>query len=349
VSPRRTGRALLANAAVSAFSLLAFALAVEGVARPLFHHTHGHSYREHHAFVPDPALVYHNNPDYFVWHDRPRDRDGFFFIPPLDDANPSQRLWVLGGSTSAAMPDGSDWPAQLQGLLADQAVRVVNMGHEGYGSSQMTWLWEHEHDRVRPATVIVFEGWNYRGAVTSRHAFKPFNASAPGDAWTRRVSSALVEHSAAYGAAFAYVYKHGRRDPCGDLAPYPETPEWEAELTEMLTRIARRDRVFLVRFPGLAMREDVRGLLGHDWDQRCVAEHFAFYRDGYERRQEVLEHAAARAGVPLLDARAPYLGLPPASVVSYFRDFCHQNAQGNAFLAQALRRELVRLGALPAG
>ena len=132
-----------------------------------------------------------------MWRDRPRDREGFVLIPPLDEASPSQRLWVLGGSTSAAMPDGSDWPAQLQGLLVDQPVRVVNMGHEGYGSSQIDWLWRHEHDHVRPAAVVVFDGWNYRGAVASRHAFQPFNAPAPGDPWPRRLSGALIEWSAA--------------------------------------------------------------------------------------------------------------------------------------------------------
>lgn len=344
-----TGRAVLVNLGLGVLSLLAFALAIEGLARPLFRRSHGHAYSHHHAFVPDSALVFHNNPDYFTWEGRPRDRDGFFFIPPLDDANPSQRLWVLGGSTSAALPDGSDWPAQLQGLLADQAVRVVNMGHEGYGSSQIEWLWEHEHDHVRPAAVVVFEGWNYRGARASRHAFKPFNTSAPFDSWPRRASAALIDWSAAYGGAFAYVHKHQPRDPCGALVPYPEMAEWESELTAMLTRMARRDRVFLVRFPGLAMRDDVQGRLGREWDQRCVADHFAYYRSEYQVRQEVLDRAAARAGVPTLDARTPYLRLPPDSFVSCFRDFCHQGPGGNALLARVLQRELIRLGALPAG
>src|SRR5262249_29974359 len=151
--------------------------------------------------------------------------------------------------------------AQLQALLADQAVRVVNMGHEGYGSSQMAWLWEHERDLVRPAAVVVFEGWNYRGAMRSHYAFLPWNAYAPGDGWTHRLSASLVDWSAAYGTARAFLYKHSRRDPCGSTARYPETSQWEAELTELLGRMARRDRVYLVRFPGLAMREDVRPLL----------------------------------------------------------------------------------------
>jgi hypothetical protein len=346
VVPKR--RAWLPNAALAVTSVVLCALAVEGAARVWFRHRRGHSYAEHHAFRPDRALVYHNNPDYFAWRDRPNDREGFFFIPPLNDASPSQRLWVLGGSTSAAMPDGSDWPAQMQGLLAGQAVRIVNMGHEGYGSSQMAWLWENEHDRVRPASVVVFEGWNYRGAARSLHAFLPFNAAAPGQGWPRRVSAALVDWSAAYGSAYAYLYKRRRRDPCGGQARYPEMAEWESELSDLLTRMARRDRVYLVRFPGLAMREDVRGLLGPQWDQRCVAEHFELYRAEYEDRQAVLARAAARSGVTQLDARTPYLALPPETVVGYFRDFCHQTREGNAFLARVLREELVRHGALPA-
>jgi hypothetical protein len=343
-----TTRGRLANVALSVTSVLAFGLLVEGIARPVFKHSHGHSYAEHHAFVPDAALVFHNNPRYFAWHDRPAQRDGFFFIAPLDDANPSQRLWVLGGSTSAAMPDDSDWPAQLQAQLADQAVRVVNMGHEGYGSSQMAWLWEHEHERVRPAAVVVFEGWNYRGALRSRYGFKPFNAASPFDAWPTRLSAALVDWSAAYGSARAYLYKHSGRDPCGSTTRYPEVREWESELTDLLTRMGRRDRVYLVLFPGLAMRDDVKPLLGHEPDQRCVAEHFAFYRAEYEDRLAVLERAAAHAGVATLDARTPYQKLPAETVVSYFRDFCHQNRAGNAFLSQVLRRELVRHGGLPA-
>jgi hypothetical protein len=339
----------LANLALALGSMLAFALLVEGIARPVFTHFHDHSYAEHHAFAPDAALVFHNNPRYFAWRDRPALRDGFFFIAPLDDANPSQRLWVLGGSTSAAMPDDSDWPAQLQGQLADEAVRLVNMGHEGYGSSQIAWLWEHEHDRVRPASVVVFDGWNYQGAPRSRYGFKPFNAAGPFDAWPTRLSAALMERSAAYGSAHAYLYKHTPRDPCGSTSRYPEIREWESELTDLLGRMGRRDRVYLVRFPGLAMRDDVKPLLGRGWDQRCVADHFAFYRAEYEDRLAVLERAAARAGVTTLDARSPYQELPAAAVVSYFRDFCHQNRAGNAFLAQVLHRELVRHGALPAG
>jgi hypothetical protein len=337
-----------ANLALAVVSLTLTTAVVEGAARGLFRARHGHSYAEHHAFLPDRALVYHNNPDYFLWHDRPRVRDGFFFIPPLDDANPSQRLWVLGGSTSAAQVDGSDWPALLQEALSDSAVRVVNMGHEGYGSSQIAWLWDHERDHVRPASVVVFEGWNYRGAMVSPRGFRPFNAPSPFAGPLGRLSAALVDRSAAYGSAAAYAYKHTRRDPCGDRVRYPEMREWEAELTEALTRMAQRDRVFLVRFPGLAMREDVRPFLGHDWDQRCVAEHFAFYRAEYDDRQAVLERAAARSGAVPIDARTPYLALPPAEHAACFRDFCHQTREGNVLLARTLRHELARYGALPA-
>jgi hypothetical protein len=342
-------RGLATNLLTAAASLAVTAGAVETVARVAFRIVHGYPYAAHHAFLPDPALVYHNNPDYFVWAARPRVRDGFFFIPPLDDANPSQRLWILGGSTSAAQPDGSDWPAQLQDALADRAVRVVNMGHEGYGSSQLAGLWEHEHDRVRPASVVFFEGWNYRGALTSRRGFRPANAPSPFDGPLPRLSAALVDHSAAYGSAAAYLHKHSRRDPCGDTTRYPEMGAWEAELTAALARMARRDRVFLVLFPGLAMRDDVRPFLGRDWNQRCVAEHFAFYRAEYDDRLAVLERAAAASGALTLDARPAYRALPPDAHAACFRDFCHQTRAGNALLARTLRHELTRQGALPAG
>lgn len=342
-------RALAANLLTAALSLALAAGAVEAVARAWFRWSHGHGYAAHHAFLPDPALVYHNNPAYFVWQDHPDVRDGFFFIPPLDDANPSQRLWVLGGSTSAALPDGSDWPAQLQEALADRAVRVVNMGHEGYGSSQIDWLWRHEHDRVRPASVVVFEGWNYRGAPLSRRGFRPLNAPSPFDGPLGRLSAALVDHSAAYGSAAAFVHKRRRFDPCGDTTRFPEMREWEDELTATLARMARRDRVFLVQFPGLAMRDDVRPFLSRDWSQRCVAQHFDFYRAEYEDRQAVLARAAAQAGVTPIDARPAYRALPAAEHAACFRDFCHQTREGNALLALTLRRELERHGALPAG
>lgn len=342
-------RALATNLLTAAASLAFTAAVVETAARVGFRAVRGHTYAAHHAFLPDEALVYHNNPGYFLWRERPRVREGFFFIPPLDDANPSQRLWVLGGSTSAAQLDGSDWPAQLQDALAGQAVRVVNMGHEGYGSSQIAWLWQHEHDRVRPASVVVFEGWNYRGAAASRLGFRPFNAPSPFDGRLRRASAALVDRSAAYGSAAAYLYKHSRRDPCGNTSRYPEMREWEDELTAALARMARRDRVFLVLFPGLAMRDDVRPFLGREWDQRCVAEHFDFYRAEYDDRQAVLARAAAASGAVPIDVRPAYRALPAAEHAACFRDFCHQTREGNALLARTLRRELVRRGALPAG
>ena len=333
--------------ALALLPLVFLGVMAEGASRVAFRRLHGHSYDEHHAFLPHPELVFQNNPRYFPWKGWPRQRFEFFFIRPLDDANPSERLWVLGGSTSAAQPDGSDWPAILQGMEAGAAVRVVNMGHEGYGTGQVRWLYEHEHDRVRPAAVVVFDGWNYRGSMDSRYGFQPLNAVSRFDRWPRRLSAALLNHSAAYSSAFVYYAKHHRGDPCGSTLRFPEMAEWEAELRGTLSEMARRDRVFLVVFPGLAMRDDVRPVLGPQPDQRCVAVRFAFHRAEYDDRIAVLTRAGQQAGVTVLDARQRYLGLDPATHASYFRDFCHQNREGNDFLAHVLARELTRHGALP--
>jgi hypothetical protein len=319
--------------------------ALEGAARLAFRARCGWSYAEEHAFVPHPELVYANNPRYQAWRRRRRDRFEGFFIPPLDDHSPAQRLMVLGGSTSAAMPDGSDWPSQVQGLIVDQPVRIVNLAVEGYGIGQERWLHEHYRERVAPEAVVLFSGWNYRGARSSQVAFKPFTSWTAQDPWPRRLSGWLLGRSAAYGMAFSAWHKRHLGDPCGPDQPYPELLEWERETREAIAAMASRDRLLVVLYPGLAMREDVRPFLGGRL--RCEAARFELHRQAYEQRIAVLERAARDAGAEVLDVRPGYLALPPQLHAQLFKDECHQVPEGNAYLARLLLEELVARGALP--
>lgn len=93
------------------------------------------------------------------------------------------------------------------------------------------------------------------------------------------------------------------------------------------------------------MRDDVRPELGKGF--RCVADHFEFHRSEYEGRIAVIDRVARGVGVPVIDARKAYLALEPRALVSYFRDYCHQNADGNRFLARVIQDDLVRAAALP--
>src|SRR5205085_4693607 len=107
-----------------------------------FRHRYHHSFEAHHVFHPHPAYVFALNPGDHDWEAHPHDHEGFFHIPPLKPSD-GPRLWTLGGSTTAANPDGSDWPTALQKLVAPAGMRVVNMGHGGRGTDQV-----HRHYRT---------------------------------------------------------------------------------------------------------------------------------------------------------------------------------------------------------
>jgi hypothetical protein len=323
--------------------LVLVATVIEIGARLAFRAGHGHSYAEHPAFVPHPELVFQNNPSYYLWADRPHDRLDFFFIEPLRAEDPRPRIWVLGGSTSAAEPDGSDWPAELQRELP--SFRVVNMGHQGYGTGQLRWLYEHYEEAVRPVFVMLHDGWNYRGIRTSRLGFQPSNAPRSTDGWTHRTSAALLNHSAAYGWAYRTYHKKHLANRCGSLDPYPEMREWEDDLRQTLREMSERDRVLLILFPGLAMRDDVQGRLTRG--EVCEGAHFGFYRTEYEARLDVIRRLAYELSVPTVDPRPVYFALPPAEDAALFRDYCHQTREGNRLMAHAIHDDLRRQGFVP--
>ncbi len=332
----------------------------EALSRAEFGLRHGYSYVESLAYVPHEELVFQNNPRNHQWRQDPGRRYDFFFIPPLSTGYPTPRIWVLGESTSAARPDGSDWPTVFQGLISEARgapVRVVNMGHDGYGTGHIRWLYSHYREKVNPAAIIVFSGWNYRGIISSPvFSYRPVNACSRFDGWPQCLSAFLVNHSAAYGRL---IHLYGKlrssvltpynphlyvlADRCdGPPPPYPELAEWEEEFREVVRTMSWHSQVFLVLFPGLAMRDDVRSELPLGF--RCIAQHFDAYRAEYDARIAVVRRVGQELGLPLLDGRSVYLKQPPRAHVSYFTDLAHQTPEGNRLLAQAIYTEFSRAG-----
>ncbi len=334
---------------VAALPTLVALGAVEGLSRVELWLRHGYSYVDSLAYVPDGELVFHNNPRHHEWGRDPSRRYDFFFIPPLAVSNPAPRVWVLGESTSAARPDGSDWPAVFQNLVLEARgtpVRVVNMGHEGYGIGHIRWLYHHYREKVNPVAIIIFSGWNYRGIVSSPvFSYRPVNSCSRFDGWFQCLSAFLINHSAAYGRLFHLVQRlrqlSGSTDRCGSpLPPYPELAQWEEEYRETVSGMAREHRVFLVLFPGLVMRDDASPELLLRF--RCIAEHFVVHRAEYVARIAVIRRIGQELRLPLLDARSAYLGLPPRAHVSLFTDLAHQTPEGNRLLAKAIHAEFMR-------
>jgi hypothetical protein len=340
----RLGGALKKVGLSVASTLLAFT-ATEVGGRAWFWHRYGHSFEAHHVFHPHPDFVFALNPRDEAWSALPRDHDSFFHIPPLR-ASDGPRLWALGGSTTAANPDGSDWPQALQQLLAPTGVRVVNMGHGGWGTDQLHRLYRAERARVRPFVVLLHDGWNYRGATATRNAFVPLNAASPLDAWPVRLSAWLTDHSAFYAALRMTTRTH---PPCGTAFVYPEKSEWEQDLRALLSDMSGED-IHVILYPSLAMREDVRPFLHLSRpEHRCVAEHFELYRAEYEARIAILERVTRELGVDRIDTRPDFSDLPPRLFGALFQDFGHLEPQGNRLLALSIERALRERGVLPPG
>jgi len=323
---------------------------VETVSRVEFQLRHGYSYYESIAYVPHSELTFSNNISHHSWRDEPTPRYDLFFIPPPPVDEKRRRIWVLGGSTSAARPDGRDWPTVFQDVVlegSDAPLLVVNMAHDGYGIGHIRWLYYHYRKKVNPSTIIIFSGWNYRGIVSSSvSSYRPVNACSRFDPWLRCFSALLINHSAAYGRLFHLYLRlvdyYNRGDRCGHPPqPYSELAEWESEYRKTVRVMAEDYRVLLVLFPGLAMRDDIRAKLPHRL--RCIAVHFDAYRAEYEARITVIRRIGQELALPLLDARSPYLNLPPQVHVSFFRDLAHQSPKGNRFLAKVIEREFERV------
>jgi hypothetical protein len=332
-----------AKAALAVVPLVVVTALAELGGQAWFWHRYGHSFESHHVFHPHPAYVFAFNPQDSNWAGRPRDHDGFFHIPPLQ-ASDGPRIWALGGSTTAAIPDGSDWPSTLQSLVAPEGVRVVNMGHGGWGTDQVHRLYRAERERVKPLAVVLHDGWNYRGASATRHAFLPLNAASPFDAWPARLSCWLTDHSALYAAVRVSERSHPH---CGTAFVFPEKAEWEEDFRSLLSDMRGED-LHVVLYPSLAMREDVRPFLHLERpEHRCVAEHFEVYREEYEARMAVIEKVARAQGVDLLDVRPTFAQVPAKAFASLFQDFGHLEPDGNRLLAQRLDTMLRDRGVLP--
>lgn len=318
--------------------------ALELAASLVYRLKHGRSIQSQMRVIPHDPLVFQKNPEL--------DGDPFR-IPPESTGADKVRILVLGASTSQTEPYGNDWPAAFEKLFPSAArarTFIINMSVGGYGSSQVRWVYERYRDEVRPDIVIIFDGWNYRGAMTTPHAYVPPNTcsrfSGPlrcGSAWLVRHSTLYALLAAAVDARRARTRGLGREFTSEERASMTaECAAWELELRDLLTVATRRDRVFLVLFPGLAMRADARAeASGH---LPGFARHWESARFDYDLRMAALLRAASASGVRTLDARPAYLRLPAGRFVSFFIDSMHQTPEGNRFLAETLYRELGKHG-----
>ena len=296
----------------------------------------GYSYAEALAYVPDPDLVYRHNPFYRAWKHKPNSSYDFFFIPPPRDDGPSPRILVLGGSTSEARPDGMDWPTVME---AATGATVINLGHSGYGTSQLHILYERYAVKVRPDVVVVFSGWNRRGSATSRFGWRPPNASSPFDRWPQRTSAFLINYSALYGRFWNLITDRFLSPECvtGE-EPTEEAAMWVREYKELSREILRDQPLYIVLFPSLAMRSDAKTKLPPSLT--CLADKFDATHENYLETIQTIQAIGEEVGATFLDIRPDYLELPIGVHVSYFRDQIHQTAEGNRFLAEAIGREL---------
>ena len=335
------------KAALAVVPLLLVSALAEIGGRVWFWHRYGHAFEAHHTFHPHPSYVYAYNPRDHEWAGRPRDHEGFFHIPPLESGDVPlgpRRKGLENLRFYAASPDGTDWPSALQKQVASDGVRVVNMGHNGWGTDQVHRLYRAERDRVKPFAVVLHDGWNFRGASATRYAVLPLNAASPFDPWPTRLSAWLTDRSALYAAVRVGAHHHTR---CSTATIFPEKAEWEEDFRSLLSDM-RGENLHVVLFPSLTMREDVRPFLDlRSPEQRCVAEQFDLYRGEYEARVAVVERVARSLGVDLLDVRPAFARLPAEQFASLFRDFAHLEPDGNRLLAGLIDRLLLDRGVLP--
>jgi hypothetical protein len=310
--------------------------ALESAARISFYHRHGYSYDQALAFLPHEGLVFRVNPRHHIWRGRqhrlPILRSPESFTQPAE----GQRVWILGGSTSEPQPTETDWPGVLRRHLRN--VDVINMAHSGYGTSQMQWLYRSYHSHIRPAAIILFSGWNSRGAASSPYGWRPPNAHSAFDGPAQWLSAHLIGRSALYGRLWHSV-DAARATSChAPVLPSAEVAAWAAEEEAFVREVSRTYRTFLVLMPGLAMRDDARDALPKSLD--CLAEAWPAERARYEEAVAVIRTIGERLGVAFLDAAAAYRALPVCVHVSYFRDPAHQTNEGDSFLGNAIARAL---------
>lgn len=315
----------------------AAALGFEGAARLEYRLRNGHAYADGLAYVPDPNLVYRPNPRHHSWEGRGEELLGELPEPAVC-AGSLPCLWILGGSTSEPRADASDWPAVAQGLLRGRYV-VRNLARSGYGTGQMRWLYAH---RVRPRprgdVVVVFEGWNGRGALTSPYGWRPVNTVSRFDRWPQHLSAFLINHSAFYGRLW-HAVNGAFSEPCS-AAELPETElqEWAREFGNLLREASQRHRVLVVAYPGLAMRDDARGSLLPE--HACIASRWQEQRAFYERRIALVRAMTEGIAAGVLDPTPAYRALSPARHVALFTDAAHQTVDGNRLLGMTLGKLL---------
>lgn len=333
-TPRKSWPKIVAAAAIP----MVFFAFLEVAARAEFRWRHGYPYSQALAYVPHPDLVYRLNPDHYEWRQAGRK-------PPFDPAaasteDPRPRVWVLGGSTSEAHADRTEWPATLQKRIP--SVHVINSALSGYGTSQMTWLYRTYEQRVKPEAVIVYEGWNGRGAITSAYGWRPANAPSRYDTVGQALSERMVNVSALYGRLWNVIDANRSSQCHGPAQPPDELKEWAREYEGLAREIAKSHPVYLVVFPGLAMRDDARPVLTPSL--HCVEQTWSAQRTYYETQVASIREIAARLGLQPLDATLPYQGLSAKDHVSLFVDAVHQTAQGNEILGNAIADALIDRG-----
>ncbi|MGE0039754.1 MAG: SGNH/GDSL hydrolase family protein [Vicinamibacterales bacterium] len=258
------------------------------------------------------------------------------------------RVFVMGGSTvEGAQPDLETWTTRLKAQLPQEwqgrALKVVNTGHSGYGSSEVLKLWDSRVKYFAPDVVLYYEGWNEQN---------PYSQFARIDLAIETAANRL--HEALHYRSMLYTYlveKYAFSTVTAQRFWVIDRERQVRNLETLADEVARAGASFVYVTQVSSLPRYHRGI--DTFDAGAVARLLATLRDDPSYEYDALEITALNQRLAVLDGmalfragRAPVIDLLDAvealgaGRTGLFSDLAHTSPEGDEFLGRAIAGQL---------
>ena len=291
-------------------------------------------------WADDPDLLYRLDPS------NPLFPSSFRGKAPGATKDAEHLVICMGGSTTFGFRVSTEeaWPHVVELLLRARGIgaEVINAGVDGYGMRQQLVRYRRDIAQLKPAAVVIYEGWNRCGRLVDPLCWAPLGVPGGRSEWVRQVGLILARRSMLAKRVFQHFAELNNEWHRHDWVMDPYHDIWIAELRTLVKEMNDRgQRPVLVVCPSLFYEEmtpdDIALYEPSLWERGTYKPEML---EEFRRKHAAIRTVAAENGALLIDVQEAFASYRGRKRLQLFFDQMHPTVAGNRKIGEVIGRAL---------